>query len=143
MQWGNLRLAEGNNLPEVVKQNRDGGRDSRELLLPTPLSLGCRTKSLCEFRDRWCSCHSGGWKKLQRSCLPLGFEGKEECAGEWWAEEGVGDSGGVGSVGAMQVAARLAWVCGRPGWESDVGQSQVLEGLRVKAGGTFPYGQGR
>lgn len=36
---------------------------------------------------------SSGQKKLQRSYLPLGFEGKEEFASGRWAEEGIPESG--------------------------------------------------
>lgn len=45
-------------------------------------------------------------------------------------KEDIADSGGVGSVEVMQVSGRLVM---KATWDSEVGWSQIMERLRVKA----------
>ena len=71
----------------------------------------------------WCQ------MKYHRTCLPLGCEGKT------WHQHsscsGLPDP--RGSRGEISLAG---W---KPRWESKVGQSQTIEGLKVKAGASYHY----
>lgn len=70
-------------------------------------------------------------EKTSKKRPPPGFRGKEGSA--WRVKKGIPDSEGVGSVGTTQVAGRLCWLHGRPTWNSEVVQSQIMEKLKAKA----------